>query len=144
MPTLCLEHCDRAQAIVCESSRAAVREATTAEDALCLQHAVSLQLCYIGHFRSPGCASVLVNQAATHKEIYQLSKQKNVHIISSDIPDLYKHDVNPAEALMQKVIFAARIQFEYCASRCTDVSVSSFTNFGSGFRFRFSRVQAAR
>jgi 2-C-methyl-D-erythritol 4-phosphate cytidylyltransferase len=50
----------------------------------------------------------IARKASVAEDLYQLAKERGVQIIASDLPDLYKHDCNPAESFMRKVIFASQ------------------------------------
>ena len=49
----------------------------------------------------------LARDARVSDDYYQLSKTENKQIIPCDMPNLFKHDENPAEKFSRRVLCAA-------------------------------------
>ena len=41
-----------------------------------------------------------------NEEIYEMAKERGIEILPADMPSLYKHDANPTEKFLRRVIFA--------------------------------------
>ena len=48
----------------------------------------------------------IARSARVAEEIYEASKKSGVDIVTADIPHLLRHDANPAESFMRRVLFA--------------------------------------